>query len=94
MRHPNNIIQFKNEKIIHLDPVLYLNDSYLMKDCAIRDIGIVNLHDYIVDDALKCGQLVEILEDFQVTQQNIYLYYRQSKFLQPKIRRFIDYFLK
>ena len=44
---------FKDGKIIHVNPVMWLNDSYAMRECALGDMGIVNLHDYMVDDALS-----------------------------------------
>lgn len=92
IRTPNNIIFFRNGKEVHVDPVLWLNDSYAMRECAIRDMGIVNLHDYMVSDAIKNGKLVEILNEYQEPQKNVYLYYQQSRYLQPKIRRFIDFY--
>lgn len=63
-----------------------------MCECAIQGMGIVRLHDYIVVDALEDGSLVEILSDFGECEQPVYLYYQQSKYLQPKVRRFIDFY--
>ena len=91
-RNPNNVIALKDDKIIHVNPCLWLNDNFMMRECAIRDMGIVNLHDYMVVDAIKAGQLVEILQAYQEPQKNIYLYYQQSRYVQPKIRKFIDFY--
>lgn len=92
MRKPDNVLMFKGNKEIQLKPVLWLNDSRAMCDCAIAGMGIVKLHDYIVADAIQSGDLVEILSGFQDTTQPVYLYYQQSRYLQPKIRRFIDFY--
>lgn len=92
IRKPNNVVFLKEDKDIHVNPTLWLNDSYAMRECAIHDMGIVNLHDYMIVDALKDGRLVEILQEYQEPQKNVYLYYRQSRYLQPKIRRFIDFY--
>lgn len=92
LRRPNNVVSFKDGKDIHLDPTLWLNDSYAMRECAIRGMGIVNLHDYMVVDAIKEGKLIEILQAYQEPQKNVYLYYQKSRFLQPKIRKFIDFY--
>lgn len=92
IRRPDNVILFKDGKEIQLVPILLLNDSYAMRECAIHDMGIVNLHDYMVADALKSGKLVEVLRDYQEPQKNVYLFYQQSRYLQPKIRRFIDFY--
>jgi DNA-binding transcriptional LysR family regulator len=94
MRKPDNSVVFKGGKTVYVKPHLWLNDSGAMYECAIQGMGIVYLHNYIVADALKAGLLVEVLTEFSEGVQPIYLYYRQSKYLQPKIRRFIDFYVK
>lgn len=93
MRQPDNVLTFRNNQEIYLQPFLRINDSLALRECAIQGMGIVKLHDYIVREALQEGRLVEILKNFQAPQQTVYLYYRQSKFLQSKIRCFIDFYL-
>lgn len=92
MRKPDNVITFKGNKNIYLQPTLWLNDSQAMCECAIQGMGIVWLHDYIVADALANGSLIELLPEFCERNQPVYLYYQQSRYLQPKIRRFIDFY--
>jgi DNA-binding transcriptional LysR family regulator len=92
MRTPNNIIQFKNNNQIIVQPMLWLNDTRAMRECAILGMGIVKLHDYMVMDAIQDGRLIEILSEFQEPPSPVYLYYQQSRYLQPKIRKFIDFF--
>lgn len=94
IRKPDNVIFLKDAREIHVNPVLWLNDSYAMRECAIHDMGIVNLHDYMVADAIKEGKLIEVLREYQEPQKHVYLYYRQSRYLQPKIRKFIDFYVK
>lgn len=92
IRKPDDVVVFKDGKEIHLNPLLRLNDSYAMRECALLGMGIVNLHDYMVADAIKEGKLIEVLRDYQEPQKHVYLYYQQSRYLQPKIRRFIDFY--
>jgi DNA-binding transcriptional LysR family regulator len=92
MRKPDNVITLKGNKKIYVEPTLWLNDSRAMCECAIQGMGIVHLHDYIVADALADGSLIEILPEFSEHNQPIFLYYQQSRYLQPKIRRFIDFY--
>lgn len=92
MRMPDNVVKFKGNKEIVVKPILYLNDSRAMRECAIQNMGIVMLHDYVVVHALQDGRLVEFLSEYHEAQQPIYLYYQQSRYLQPKIRKFIDFF--
>lgn len=92
MRQPEDVIEFKGDKRIYISPVLRLNNTFAMKECALQHLGIVNLHYYMVEQDLREKKLIEILEEFQIPEMNIYLYYRPSRYLHPKIRRFIDFF--
>lgn len=92
MRKPDNVVGFKDNKEIIVQPLLWLNDSHAMRECAILGMGIVKLHDYIIIDALRDGLLIEVLSEFQEAQLPVYIYYQQSRYLQPKIRKFIDFF--
>ncbi|MCS5710188.1 LysR substrate-binding domain-containing protein [Candidatus Berkiella aquae] len=92
MRQPDNMIMLDNHQEILVKPILWLDDSRAMCDAAISGIGLVRLHDYVVQDALACGQLQEILPEYHQQTVPVYLYYEKSRFLLPKIRRFIDYY--
>jgi DNA-binding transcriptional LysR family regulator len=92
MRKSDNLIVFKDNKEVIVQPILQLNDSYAMRECAILGMGIVKLHDYIVSDALQDGRLIEVLSEFEEPELPVYLYYQQRRYLQPKIRKFIDFF--
>lgn len=92
IRQPNNVLGFRNGKEIFLEPFLWLNDSYAMRNCALQGMGIIKLHNYMVKDELRDGHLIELLPDLRDPPQPIFLYYQQSRYLQPKIRRFIDFF--
>lgn len=92
-RDPDNVLLFKKGKELHLEPFMRINDTLIMKSCAIQGIGVVKMHHYAVADALKDGKLVEVLNGFDETIQNIYLCYQPTRYLQPKIRHFIDFFV-
>lgn len=92
MRKPDNVIQFRDDKKICLTPILFLNDCLTMLECAIRGIGMVMLHNYVVRDAINKGLLIEVLKDFQEPEKPVYLYYQHQRYLQPKIRHCIDFF--
>ncbi len=89
-RNPDTLV-FINQEKIKPTPILSLNHSQAMLICALKGLGIVNLHYFVAEQALKEGKLVKILADqFHVPSQ-IYLFYKQSNFLLPKIRAFVDF---
>ena len=49
---------------------------------------------YMLEKYLKQGALVEVLPEVQMQQGSIYYYYPKYRHIQPKIRAFINYFLK
>lgn len=93
MRKPLDVITFKEGKEIYLPSSIVLNDIQAMRECALQGMGIVRLHQYVVADALQSGELVEILPELKTPPIPIYLYYQKSRYLLPKIRRFIDFFV-
>lgn len=93
MRTPDHLLSFGDESHIHLDPFMRLNDATALLMCALQGIGIVNLHYYMVQQALKEGTLVEVLKPYSQKIYPIYLYHLQNRYLTPKIRHFIDFLL-
>src|SRR5262249_11818606 len=92
-RSPDNVLQFKKGKQIQLEPYMRFNDTLLMKLCAIQGLGIVKMHAYAVADAIEKKQLVEVLKGFDDSVHPIYLCYQPARFVHPKIRHFIDFFV-
>lgn len=91
-RSQANTFIFKGNKQVVVDSTLQINDAGALLQCAINGMGIVKLRDYMAQDALRKKQLVEILADYREPAQSIYLYYQSSKYLQSKIRCFIDFY--
>lgn len=93
MRKPDNILAFPDGTQVHLNAVLKINDSKALTQCALEGLGIIKVHRYIVAESLEKGTLVEILSQFKEPEIPIYLYYQESRHLQPKIRHFVDFIL-
>ena len=91
MRNLNNILHFNNQQQICVEPKLYLNDAESMLYAAINGIGLVSLHEYIVADAIKQGSLVPLLQEYSLDKRKIYIFYKKSLYLEPKIHHFIDF---
>ena len=86
----NIIADLKTKVDLHLNIQLKLNNAHFMKKCAVNGWGIIQLHDYMVEDELADGRLVEILTDQLNSKISLYVYYQKHRFVQPKIRQFID----
>jgi len=78
-----------NQRSPTLTIELSSNDARFMRACALAGQGIVELHEYMVRDALDAGHLVEVLPHVLEAEQPLYVYYRKDRFVQPKIRQFI-----
>lgn len=92
IRKPFDMLKFKNHEEIYLEPAFSINDTTAMRDCAVLGMGIIKVHDCVIEEELRDGRLVELLVDYQAPSFSVYLYYQQNRFLQPKIRRFIDFY--
>lgn len=93
-RSPDNLLQFSNNKEIYLDFYLRLNDARLMVQCALQGIGFIKIFNYHAEEAIRSGKLVEILKPYREPEKAIYIYYKQQKILQKKIRLFLDFLYK
>ena len=94
MRVQENLLRFGGGKEIHLSPVMSLNDIRSMVTLAKNGAGIIRVHHYVGEEAVKAGELVEILPEYRLTDIPIYLYYPERRHLPARIRRFIDFVIE
>lgn len=92
-RDRDNMLTFLDKKQLILKPILRLNDAGSMLNAAIAGAGIISLNHYIVKEAIEKKLLVEILKKYSNAPHSIYLFYQKSRFIEPNIRIFIDFFL-
>lgn len=90
-RSPENMLNdLKNKSAPAIRPKISVNNVSQIKQLALNDMGIVQLHDYVVKNELADGSLVEILSDqTNATEISLYIFYQKHRFVQPKIRQFI-----
>ncbi|MCD6045763.1 MAG: hypothetical protein K0R48_926 [Gammaproteobacteria bacterium] len=64
-----------------------------MIECIQQGLGLIQLPLYVLEEYLNSGKLIEILPEYQA--DNAYVFYHYPKYAhpQPKIRKFIEYFL-
>ncbi|MEL6470533.1 MAG: LysR family transcriptional regulator [Cyanobacteria bacterium J06623_4] len=58
---------------------------------AIADVGIIQLYNFVVGEALSKGQLVPLLEDYAPSGVPIAVVYAQRRYLSAKVSAFVDF---
>jgi DNA-binding transcriptional LysR family regulator len=54
-------------------------------------LGLVQLPDYYVNEALASGELVEVLQPFRATREGIWALFDHQRNLLPKVRLLVDF---
>lgn len=87
---PDDVVALQNDLNISLQNQIKLNSTSLIKICAMQSMGIGQLHEYMVREELKKGILKEILIDAFLPVTDIYVYYKKQRYVQPKVKQFIE----
>lgn len=93
-RTGNYILKLKPEYSLQLKPYLLVNSVTAMIECAINDLGLIQLPLYVLKEYLDQGELIEVLPEYQLSDCNVYYHYPVFAHPQPKLQRFIEFFLK
>ncbi len=83
---------FKNYLGINLPPYLFMNDSEEMIKAATAHLGIILIHVDRVEEQLQNKQLVQVLPEHSLPTFNRYVIYPYDRYLERKIRVFLDCF--
>jgi DNA-binding transcriptional LysR family regulator len=70
---------------------VHANDATAACDAAISGLGIIRLPNFIINDHLESGALVEILGDYSGTPLPVHIIYMKQGLLPLKVRAFIDW---
>lgn len=86
---PNGIVKVKAKGSMRID------NGESIRDVCIDGAGITISSIWCVYKALEQGKLVQILKDFPLSSDTaIWAVYPSSRLLAPKVRAFIDFFIK
>lgn len=75
-----------NEEVM-VKPHLLINNSLLLIQAAIAGLGIIWTHKNMVQSYLNDQSLVTLLDTYTETSINVYAYYAQQKYYDPKLKR-------
>ncbi|WP_434953316.1 LysR substrate-binding domain-containing protein [Shewanella sp. HL-SH4] len=78
------------EKVIKVQGRLQCSSGMTLLDAAIRDMGVVQLPGYYVNEAIAQGQLTVLLGQYQQAKEGIWALYPQNRHLSAKVRLLVD----
>jgi len=70
---------------------VHANNGDLLREMALNGLGIVDLPIFLVEDDLRSGALMPLLEDFLKQDGGLHAVYPRAPYLAPKVRVFIDF---
>ncbi|GGW91027.1 LysR substrate-binding domain-containing protein [Alteromonas halophila] len=79
------------EQTLNVSGSLRCNSGLSLRDCALQDIGIIQLPEEYVAPCLKDGTLVEILIDQRPDSEGIWGLYPQTRWVAPGVSLLLDY---
>lgn len=80
----------KGDEILYRPrPVWSCNNGHAVLEAALDGMGICQLPDFYLNDAVQSGQLVPILEEFAPPEEPIWAVYPDKRHLSPKVQRFV-----
>jgi len=84
----------RNDKefLVKVLPVLKSNNGELLRQSAISSAGVMRGPKFIVQQALRDGQLQAILSDYEIRNKHLFAFYPQQQFPSPKLVFFIKEF--
>lgn len=82
------------ERSLRIQGRIRCNSGHALLDAALKGLGIIQLPDYYVADALKQGDLVSLLEQHRCDDEGIWALYPNNRLLSPKVQQLLDYLLE
>ncbi|RTE87062.1 MULTISPECIES: LysR substrate-binding domain-containing protein [Gammaproteobacteria] len=81
----HNQIQVKGKQNIRC------NSGIALVEAALEGMGLAQLPDYYVEQHIKSGKLVPLLEENRVAEDGIWAVYPQNRHLSAKVRQLVDF---
>jgi DNA-binding transcriptional LysR family regulator len=75
---------------LHVDGALFSNELTLLRDAALRGLGIAYLPLMLVHEDLRSGALVPVLPNALRSESVLAVVYPERQFVPPAVRAFVD----
>lgn len=98
IRHPNVPLTLTMDssgetKNINVQSRLLINDKVMVSHMTLRHLGIGLVHTMLIEEELRSGELIQVLENFPCLEQQVSLLYSSRSQLPSKTTAFIDFVL-
>jgi len=86
----------RGDEIVEINPryIVSVNDARSYLNAMISGIGVGQSLNFMVADAIRRGELVEIMTDWDCETLPLYIVYPQTRHLSNKVRVFVDWLAK
>lgn len=78
------------ETVIDVDGPLTLNNHAMKLDAALRGAGLTYINEWAVEEHLKAGRLVRVLEDWTPPYPGLCLYYPGNRLMPAGLKAFVE----
>ena len=79
---------------VALNSIMKANNGDFLKAMAINGKGVCYLPSFITYQAIKAGELIPIMQNYQLPVMHAYAIYPQTRFLSERCRALIDFIAK
>lgn len=79
------------QKSLKIKPRLITDDMIVLREAAIKKLGIASLPNYLCNDAVANGELVPVLTDWHLPIGIMHMTYSHRRGILPAVRVFIDF---
>ncbi|RKF17419.1 LysR family transcriptional regulator [Alginatibacterium sediminis] len=83
--------QDQKTRLLSVSGRVKCNSGFALLNAAKQDLGLVQLPDYYVGDALRSGALKEVLSQYKDDREGVWALYPSKQHLSSKVRLLIDY---
>lgn len=70
------------------------NSGLAEREAVLNGLGIMLSPTFYVGDLIREGRLQTVLTDYHIAETSVYAVYPERRYLSPKVRAFIDFFLQ
>jgi len=79
---------------VRVDGNYQVNNSEALKQAVIQGLGIGRLPTFIVGDALRSGELVQLFSQYEMPSKRVHAVFPERHYMPAKVRSFLDYVIE